>query len=144
MKMNLKTETREIDGMSVTCTQFPALRATTLFARLLKLIGPSISALMRLDPTTDLEKAGGELGLAFSEVNPDEMPGLICKVLEGTAVRVRDDSGSTDIGLDRKENVDLVFSGQLLTMFKVLGFALQVNYRDFRSGSAPAAPGLAS
>lgn len=143
MKLNLKTETKDIDGLGVTCTQFPAMRSSELLARLLKVIGPSLGVLMRLDPNTELDRAGVELVAGLSSLKPEELPGLISKVLEMTAVRVPDESGGAGavISLDKKENLDIVFSGRMLTMFKVAGFAIQVNYRDFASGSAPAAPG---
>jgi len=77
----------------------------------------------------------------FSALNPDDVPDLVVKILEGTAVLVPDDAGGRQISLNKRENVDVVFTGSLMMMFKAIGFALQVNYRDFRSGSAPAAPG---
>jgi hypothetical protein len=143
MNINLKTEDKDIGGLRFTCTQFPALHATALFARLLKILGPALGAIMKLDPAAQLEDVALELASAFGALNPDDVPDLVLRILTGTAVLVPDAGGGRQIALNKKENIDAVFSGSLMTMFQATGFALQVNYRDFRSGGAPAAPGRA-
>lgn len=134
----LKKETREIDGLTFTTSQLPAMASFTLFGRLVKAVGPAFGALSKLDPSTPLDGAAGELAGAFSAIDVDEATRLVPQILSRTTVAI---SGRHE-NLQASGAVDRVFSGRLGTMFKVLVFALQVNYSDFLPGSAQAASQL--
>jgi hypothetical protein len=111
--------------------QFPAMRATRLFMQVAKTIGPALGALMQLDPETQLAAAGPELAGALANLDPDQAEKLVPEILGSTQAQTED---GKFIALNTKSNIDLVFSGRLMTMFQVLGFVLQVNFRDFTSG----------
>jgi hypothetical protein len=139
MSMNLKTEEATLGEFRFTCTQFPAMRGTVLLARLVKIMGPALAALMKLDPNAALTDTAvvGELSGAFAALNPDEIPPLVAQILQCTSVATED---GTIIALDKPTSIDLVFSGRLFLMFQAVGFALRVNFGNFSAGSAPAAP----
>lgn len=134
--LNLKKEEREIDGLLFKTQQLPAMRASLLLGRLVKHIGPVLGALSGLDPSTQLSELGSALTLAFAQANPDEATRLIPEILGSTSVIIE----GKHVPLNSSSNIDLVFSGRLKTMFMAVGFALQVNYRDFWEGGESAAP----
>lgn len=130
MTMNLKQDSREIDGLTFKTQQFAAMRAFTLLGRLVKTVGPALGALMKLDPKLALETAGLELADAFASLDPDQAARLIPEIFASTDVEV----DGKHIPLTSEGNINLVFSGRLRTLFSALGFVLQVNYRDFIGG----------
>ncbi len=132
----LKTEKVTVDGIEFQTTQFPAMRAFELLARLVKSLGPAVGALTNLDPTMDLTHAGPQLMAGLATLNPAEAAKLVEEVLTCTTALV----DNKLIPLNSRENIDVVFSSKLKMMFKVLGHALKVNYQDFSAGSDPAAP----
>lgn len=135
----LKTEEQEIDGLRVSVTQFPAMYAFRLLARLAKSVGPAFSTLSAAGMDAELETIAPQLAAALTTLDPDECDRLAVEVLKCTSVW---DDGKK-IELADKARIDQVFSGRILTMFKVLGFALRVNFSDFAAGigkQAPAAP----
>jgi len=138
----LKREEKEIDGLMFTSVQFPAMYGFGLLARLAKSIGPALAALSGLSPDTDLSDIGPSLRTALVGLDPDEAQKLVLEVLKSTSVLMTE---GRKIEFTDRAKVDEVFSGRLKTMFKVLGFALQVNFADFATGNgnpATAAPAL--
>lgn len=125
--MGLRTETRTIDGLDVTTTQLPAMRASVLFAKLGRIVGPALAQL----GTTNL---GGLVGLVFQNLSPADVPALTQEILASTTVLL--DSKAVPLG--QPGMIDLVFSeqGRLPALLKVLRFSLEVNYSDFFDGGS--------
>lgn len=125
--MAIETKEKAIDGKRVTVTQLPARRALKLQTKLVKLLGSSVAALvsgskgsmtMELDPTTlavAMEKLADHL-------DEEQFAQLVREVLQSTRV---DNQELNDAVFD------LLFAGNFLFMYKVIGFTLQVNYGDF-------------
>lgn len=131
--MQAQTETREIDGLTVTSTPLPARRANRLLTRLGALIAP-LGDLIAGAQTgansfadVDLQGLGAALGGALSQVQGDAADAMITQTLVATTVIV----DGRRVDLSSGEAIDVVFQGRLGTMYKVLGFALEVNFRDF-------------
>jgi hypothetical protein len=72
---------------------------------------------------------------AFDNLDPNETATLIPEILNSTTVMV----AGEQLSLAKESNIDIAFSEDIRTLFKVLGFALQVNFSGF--GSAPATAG---
>lgn len=136
----LKQETQTIDGLSFTTTQFPAMRAFTLFSKLVKTIGPAITVLSGANPESDVAELAPSIATALKDVDPDAMTILAAEVLSSTSAVMTGPSGAAQVPLNSVDGINLVFMGRLMTMFKVLAFAVKVNYGDFFGGSASAAP----
>ncbi len=146
----VKTEHREFDGIRFQTTQFPAMRSFRLLTSLAKQVGPVLGALGALDPNTELSDPGNMemlmsvLGPALQSLDPDAASKLLLEILANTTAIVPDATGGERalqfLGPTAAGNFDSVFSSRLMTMFKVIGFVLQVNYRDFSFGGEPAAP----
>ena len=141
--MAKKHDTLVIDDLSFETVQFKPMRAATLVAKLLKLLGGALIAITEAGPEADLASVASSIQGALSDLDPNIVAPLICEILSGTAVTYNDpDKGLQRKGLASSEVVDQVFDGRLRDLFKVVGFALQVNYADFSDGSASAPSAL--
>jgi hypothetical protein len=134
--MNLKYEETEIDGIRFGTTQYGAMRGLELMGRLAQTIGPAFGALSMADETTEMDKFAPVIGLALRDLKPAELSSLVIDILAGTTATVTEGSSVKRYDLLTKESLDRVFSGRLMTMFKVVLHALKVNYSDFGFGSA--------
>ncbi len=120
----LRTERKKIEGLEVSTTQLPALRAFALLARLGKVIGPALSKMSGMNMESDIGPVLGEL---FANLDPAESSDLVLEVLISTQVII--DNRREE--LNNQEAVDRVFGGNLKAMLLTMGFALKVNYSDF-------------
>lgn len=136
----LKTEDISVDDLTFTTQQFPAMRSFALLTRLVKALGPAIAVLGSAGADAQVEDMMPTLGPALAVLDPAEAQALVLAVLEGTYVILPDTTGGKRVELRSQANVDIVFSGRLPMMFKVIAHAVKVNYRDFFNGSVPAAP----
>jgi hypothetical protein len=135
----LKREDEVIDGLHFTVVQFPAMYGFGLLARLAKTIGPVMGSLSGITPGTDLGTLGPQFADALAALDADEAQRLVLDILKSTSVVIPDATGGRKVEFSDRTKIDDVFSGRLKTMFKVVGFALRVNYADFNAGSDPAA-----
>lgn len=144
----LKHEEETIDDFQFTTVQFPAMYAIGLLTRLVKSVGPAMSALSGFSPETSLASIAPALTTALSSLEPEDAKKLILEILNCTSVWLPDATGGRKIEFTNSDKINEFFSGRLKTMFKTIGLALRVNYQDFASGSVdkakdvPAAPAL--
>jgi hypothetical protein len=131
----IKQETRFIDDIQITTVQFAAMRGFTILGKLAKTIGPAISVLSGVDPETDIISIAPALASALKDLDPEAATVLAAEVLSGTTATIN----NQPVPLNSDVNINLVFGGKLMTMFRTLAFALGVNYSDFFSGIGPAA-----
>lgn len=120
----LRTERRKIEGLDVSTTQLPALRALSLLARLGDVIEPALSKLSGFSLESDV---GPILGGVLSKLNEVDSNELVLQVLVSTQVIV---DGRRE-ELTDKEAIDRTFGGNLKALLFTLGFVLKVNYEDF-------------
>jgi hypothetical protein len=133
--MAQKKDTRYIDGLECETSQLPARRSLKLMAKLLKALGP---ALVPIAMGGGMKADASTLGPALSSLDADAIEPLLCEILAGTVVNVN----GVRVQLDSPPKLDLVFDGALMTMFKVAGFALEVNFGDFFDGASSAKPAI--
>jgi hypothetical protein len=125
----IQSREKTIDGAAYMVTQFPARRALALQTRLLKLLGPSLAT--ALGGIHDGVIEAPVLSLALQQLGDklDESAAvdLVMQLLAST----RKDGQEITDGV-----FDLEFAGQMDTLYKVLGFVLEVNFGGFlaRSG----------
>lgn len=122
----IETRERDIDGIHLAVSQLPAMKALRLSATLGKLFGtPLARALSTIDITnigaSDVTAVGAAMLSLFEGLSPDQLEALT-KELLGPA---------TADGKPLLATFDLVFAGKVDTIYKVLGFALEVNYGSF-------------
>lgn len=133
----LKTVSKDLGDLTYTTTQFPAMRSVQLLTRLAKVAGPVLAALAGAQPTDDISVHAPKLAGALAGLEPVEASSLVADVLMCTAVAVPDAAGGRRIEFTSATNIDLVFSGRLGDLFKILMWVIEVNYGDFSVGSAP-------
>jgi len=133
--MSLRTESRQIDGLTVTSTQLPAMRSFRLMARLGKVISPALGHVDGISLSSDLSTLGPALAALFASIDGDEAESLAREVLASTTVDV--DGKRLELG--RTEMVNLAFEGRIKAMLETLKFALEVNYGSFFDRPAGAA-----
>lgn len=131
----LKQETKEIGGKRYTTRQFPAMRAFPLFMRLVKHLGPAMSALGEANPQSDLAELVPTIAVALRDLDPAAVTELARDILADTSVALE---GGASMRLDSDESINAAFMGDLMLMFKVLAHAARVNFADFFGGSAGA------
>lgn len=137
--MACKTETKEIDGVEYSVTQWSATKSITMKLRLAQAFGETIASIVAALPDSknkkgsdeDNDKADAEAlskGFAtlFNNNSPEQIVSLIKECVIGVA---RDGKKITDTSFEE------IFSGDdLLLTYKVAVFTLQVNYGNLFKG----------
>lgn len=124
---------KTIDGKKYTFTMFGSEQSVKVMVRLFKLGGPSIAKLVSggkdlktiLDQNTD----DFDLGLALMEFCDRISEDIVVDTIKEFMTQVT--YNSEDNGGLVSKMFDAHFSGNILHMFKVLGAALEVQYKDF-------------
>lgn len=134
----VKTERTTINETPVIVVQLPARKALLLKTKLVKLLGPALAKLFgtdslpsakgvsNIDQEIDPAALSAAMALLVDRLEPDAFLSLVLECLAGTKVEVN----GTPVDVSR-ETFDVIFSGSLAFMYKVLWFSLKVNYSDF-------------
>jgi hypothetical protein len=132
----MKTETIEIDGITFIIQQFDAWRGGRMFLRTLKLLGPTLSGFVGLNPEMDIREAIPEIAESLQSLDPDEGMKFVGEMLECVIASIVDPQlGQRQIGLIGQQKITQVFNGKLVTMFKVAAASIRVNFADFIPGN---------
>lgn len=142
-----KDETKIIDGTTYRVTQLVSKPARKLLVRLFNALGPTVGAFIPEGKLSLKNLFNGEINLrdGISRLSQDltesELEHLIEVLCSNKTIACESEGGKWPI-LDAAQ-FDLHFTGRTMTMFKVLAFAIQVNYSDFldaaRAATAPIA-----
>ena len=133
--MARETVTKEIDGKTYLVRQMDAIKATKVQTKLLKLIGPGIAkmqvdksgSILNTDGTGfDISKVLPMLQSLLEHVNDELLFNFIMMLFEeGVMLQGTTREGQkVPVSLDFKEH----FAGTPITMWKVIGFILEVNF----------------
>lgn len=127
--MGQTTQSRDIDGMTFQISQLTPKLAAKVANRLRRAAAPAIGAMLESSKAgqkitdLDVEKLANALGaIDLSDEDMDYFPDTL---LQGAFVTV---DGKTS---QLMPQFNLIFQGKLNTMFKVLAFAVEVNFGDF-------------
>lgn len=120
---------RQIDGYTFELSPLPAWSALELSASIMKVGAPLIAAAAASGKNAALEQLGPALTQALTALPPPELVALSKRLLAPCVVTLPSGQRAELLRI-----MDLEFQGKTLTVFKVLGFALEVNYRDFFDG----------
>lgn len=123
-----ETQTKIIDGMEVSVSQLPARRAMKMFNRLGRVFGPALGKIMASSPdglkTMNIGAMGDAVAMLFEKFTDSEQDFIMNELL---ATAVVDNKPLMPI-------FDTMMRGKTLTVYKLLAFALEVNYGDFLGG----------
>lgn len=129
----LKSETRTINGMQISCTQMPVCASYEVAAKVGALIGAGASELKGIDfasfGQSDITQFGPGLSVIMSELVKD--PELPLQLVNGMTVVV--DGRLKELSAT-KESVNAVFGGDLKTYLLALKFSLELNFASFFGG----------
>ncbi len=135
--MAVETKEKKIDNCQVMVTQYPGTTALFNKMKILKLLGPGIGdTLGKVDPTVATSGDASEklevlvqvIGNVCATIDPEQFTVFILELFKGT--RIKPVPGGDFIEVT-KEVFDLTFAGELLLMYKILWFVLEVNYGNF-------------
>jgi len=126
----IKTEDKTIDSKKITVTSFPGRKSLNLKNRIIVLLGESFAQLIgqvKSIKTTKLKDMDVSILVPVIErftqkLDPDTFTDFTLELLSMSRV----DGKEITI-----EFFDNEFSGNLLFMYKILAFVLEVNYGDF-------------
>jgi hypothetical protein len=118
---------RTIDGTSWTVNEFSATEGLRLLTRLTAICGGPLARAFEalpkdgsiLDARVDFALLGTAVNELAGRLDEHEVVELVRRMLACT----------TADGKDASAQFDLVFQGRYLTLFKVLAFVLEVNFR---------------
>lgn len=134
--MTCKTESKQIGDHEYSVTQWPADKSMLMKFRLAKAFGASLATLMGNSPQASKDKKVTEqdetlalsegLSTLFQSNSPEELVALMKNCVIGTAC---DGKRITETSFNE------LFSGdELLEVYKVFVFVLQVNYSNLFKG----------
>jgi len=132
----IKNESRIIGGRQTTSSQFPAMTATGLSVRLIKLIGPSLAHILSADVQSmeELMKKNVDIGLIVADLlmalDEDKVLSLVRDLLKNTTVV--HNGALVELGND--VTINMVYTGDLGSLMDTVRFAIQLNFANFIKG----------
>lgn len=147
----IHTRSSTIDGHVFEVSQLPAKRAVRLSLRLAKMAGPVLMPLLKLAlgaQAKDGTKPGGVgalgalLGMDTDSLTP-ALEGFFERCTEQDLDFLQAEllSSATIDGSPLWPQYDIALGGQLLTLFKLLWFAMQVQFQNFSQGQSESQSG---
>ena len=136
-------EAREktIDTVHYTVTQFPPRKSMRILSKIVKIAGGPLSALLSssdgtLDKEVDPKLIGEAVMILAQNLGDDDLYDLFKEICDSVIAKLPNGSKLAGGGLLKDDKFDGHFSDPqaLSRMFKVVIFALEVNYKDFLSG----------
>jgi hypothetical protein len=129
--MGLQTETRDIRGLTVRCTQLPARRAYALVPKLGAIMAPALAELETSQikdlGAVDLSAVGPAFQRFFQALEDADADKLMMQLLSSTSVIKDGDLFDLTSGA----KIDQAFEGNLPALFQTLWFSVELNFADF-------------
>jgi hypothetical protein len=126
---------KEIDGLKVVVTQWPARKALTTKLKLIRIIGPGLGELVggfkgkgeglasALDSDMNMERFTPALEKLLSALSEEMFMSLVITLM--SSVRVN------DVDMSSEKEFNMQFAGSLESFYKIVWFVLEVNYGSF-------------
>lgn len=118
-------ETKEINGASYYCRQWPASKSLLMKLKLINMFGASFAALAKLATDSREGALQDAVGSLFSQADPETVLAMMREVVSSAT---RDGERITNA------NFDDVYSDNLLEFYQAFAFVLGVNYASFFGG----------
>ena len=132
--MGIRSEEKIIDGKKVISTTLPPTSHIALQVKLFKILGPSVGEFFKAIGGTksklkisdiDVSKFAGIFETLACKLDPEEFTALILEILKSTLVNGQD--------VSKQDTFNIVFTDEYDLMYKVVYFALEVNFKSFLS-----------
>jgi hypothetical protein len=118
----ISTQEKIIDGHSVMVTQYPGRRAVEYKARLFKLIGPSFARTLAGAEGFSFDALVPAFDAFTESLEPKTFVNFLIELFCSTRI---DGKEITD------QVFDDVFAGDMMLLYQVLWYTLEVNYKSF-------------
>lgn len=134
--MELKTITKNIDGVEFLINQFPARQAERLELRTVKYFSPLIEVLegiksLDLEAEVDFSKIVSAIKNTLASLNENEVENYITEMVSFTGAKLVTDGKETIYNLKIDNDYDAVFRGRSLTLYKLLLEIMRANKMFF-------------
>jgi len=134
--MELKTITKNIDGVEFLINQFPARQAERLELRTVKYFSPLIEVLegiksLDLEAEVDFSKIVSAIKNTLVSLNENEVENYITEMVSFTGAKLVSDGKETIYNLKMDNDYDAVFRGRSLTLYKLLLEIMRANKMFF-------------
>ncbi len=120
----LETKSKLINGREVSTTQFPVAIQSRLLPRLGKMIAPALTRVDGIVTSADVKSLGPAIAELFSHLDEKDAWDLQLAVLANTTI----DTEGQKLKLASEAAVNLAFGADLLLLWDVVMFALEVNF----------------
>ena len=135
----VQTKTKEIKGKTYQVTPFMAIEGLRLKAYLVKLVGPALGELAGnvngLDSEINSNSISKVIEKLTEALDENSFIALIKRLLQNVIVNWVDEEGgkkhAVAFAQDFETALNVVFQGELFSIYPVLAFVLEVNYPDF-------------
>lgn len=112
----------------ITVTQLDGNRGGTLGVRMAQLVGPPIVNLVGAMEGNDISKVVDAAQTLISKVTPEEFERIKSEVLRGAQAKYNGEFTDVD-----SKFIGEAFAGHPGSLYKLVGFALKVNFQNFFS-----------
>lgn len=120
-------QTKEIDGIAFTVRPLSGMKGTTFLPRLNKVLGPALGALAASRGVLDASALKDALVALGDRLDEKEMEHIVRTLLGDCNFQPTDGSAGGAL----MSTFDIVMQGRPETVYKLLAFALEVNYSGF-------------
>ncbi len=130
--MGRKSESRQCGRAVVTVTQFEAMRAIPLGAKLMRIFGPALVELAEVEGGDNVRALGNLFAELFPKLEGDQASTLILELLAGAQAQFKDEKGVDKIvSLSSETILNMVFETDFMALLEACVFSVEVNFRTF-------------
>ncbi len=124
--MSAPAQTRVIEGLNVSSTPLPPFRSLDLLPEIMGLMEPGAGASSDVAMFAAIAKGLGN----------GKLRTLLPQLLAGTKLTITEGGSPMTVTLNDVPTIDLAFDGRMKALPAVVGFAMEVSFRDFLDGLA--------
>lgn len=125
--MGRKMETRQCGRAMITVTQFDALRALPLGAKLMRVFGPALVELSTIQGTDDVRALAGLFAELFPKLEGSESQALVRELLACATAQF----DNKVVTLENDSLINAVFESDLMALIQACAFSVEVNFSGF-------------
>jgi hypothetical protein len=135
----MEIQKRTIDGIEFEITPYSCTEANRfLVSKLGKIFAPILMSFFKADKDADVRDLAPTMALSFSQLGESEVDDITLRLLRNAVAQGAFGEGGKmqRLDLNSMQRIDQVFAGPaaLGTLYRVLLFSLEVNYRGFIVG----------
>jgi len=129
----MKVEQRTIDGVGYTCTQMPGMRSVRVSARLIKYLGEPVVRMLAGATQWKAGTTAADIMMSLADICPNVEEDMVVMSIGDLfkGCLTADNIVGQEVAGDVWEHFDMHFAGRMMHLYKVVRFAMEVNFHDF-------------